>query len=49
MELFEKYDYEFPDDENQKSADLTSATGEQMANDSTEERTKKKKTMLCRW
>ncbi|MDI7218871.1 hypothetical protein QMN07_15325 [Leptospira santarosai] len=40
MNLFEKYDYEFPDqdeDENQKSAEETSATGEQMANDSTEE------------
>ncbi|TGN00361.1 hypothetical protein EHR03_13105 [Leptospira mayottensis] len=43
MELFEKYDYEFPDDENQKSADLTSATGEQMANDSTEEPNQEKK------
>ncbi|EMO53892.1 hypothetical protein LEP1GSC172_3322 [Leptospira noguchii] len=36
VELFGKYNYEFPDDENQKSAE-TSATGEQMANDSTEE------------
>ncbi|MBE0302184.1 hypothetical protein Lepto782_23475 (plasmid) [Leptospira interrogans serovar Canicola] len=43
MDLFEKYNYEFPDDDNQKSADSTSATGEKMANDSTEDSNQEEK------